>query len=67
MSNPIFDMMNRRAAPAPCGNLLQNLMSFARTVQGNPEQIVRGLIDSGRMSPQQFEQLSQTARQFLRK
>lgn len=62
MSNPIFNLM--RPAPQQ-GNMMQNLMQFARTIQGNPEQIVRGLVSSGRMSQQQFEQFSQMARQIL--
>ena len=62
MSNPIFNLMR---PTAPQGNMMQNLMNFARTIQGNPEQIVRGLVSSGRMSQQQFEQFSQMARQIL--
>ena len=64
MSNPIFDMMHQ--APQQ-GNMMQNLLSFAKTIQGNPEQIVRGLLSSGRMSQQQFEQYSQMARQIVYK
>lgn len=67
MSNPIFDMMRPTAPTAPRGNMMQNLMNFARTIQGNPEQIVRGLVSSGRMSQQQFEQYSQMARQIVPK
>lgn len=64
MSNPIFNLM-RPAAPQ--NGMMQNLMQFARTIQGNPEQIVRGLVSSGRMSQQQFEQYSQMARQIMPK
>ena len=65
MSNPIFDMMRPAAARPAQGNMMQDIMNFARTIQGNPEQIVRGLISSGRMSQQQFDQLSQVARQIM--
>lgn len=65
MSNPIFDMLRPRAPQAPQGNIMQDLMHFARTIQGNPEQIVRGLLSSGRMSQQQFDQFSQMARQII--
>lgn len=65
MSNPIFNLM--QSSPAPQGNMMGQLMNFARTIQGNPEQIVRGLLSSGRMSQQQFEQFAQTARQMLPK
>lgn len=64
MSNPIFDML-RPAAPQ--GNMMQNLMSFAKTLQGNPETIVRNLLSSGRMSQQQFQQFSAMADQITHK
>lgn len=67
MSNPIFDMMRPTAPVAPQGNIMQNLMNFARTIQGNPEQIVRGLVSSGRMTQEQFNQYSQMARQIVPK
>lgn len=69
MSNPIFEMLGRRAqAPVqPQNGIMQQLINFSRTVQGNPEQIVRGLISSGRMSQQQFDQFSQIARNVLPK
>ena len=62
MSNPIFNIMH---PAAPQGGMMQNLMNFAKTIQGNPEQIVRGLLSSGRMSQQQFDQYSQMARQII--
>lgn len=62
MSNPIFNLMQPSPAPQ---NMMSQLMSFARSIQGNPEQIVRGLLSSGRMSQQQFEQFAQTARSWF--
>lgn len=46
------------------GNILDNLRQFAGTISGNPEQIVRNLVSSGRMSQQQFSQFSQQASQL---
>lgn len=62
MSNPIFNLM-RPAVPQ--GGMMQNLLNFAKSINGNPEQIVRGLISSGKMSQQQFDQYSQMARQII--
>lgn len=65
MSNPIFDSMRPAAPQVPQGNMMQDIMNFAKNIQGNPEQIVRGLLSSGRMSQQQFNQFSQMARQIM--
>ena len=46
------------------GNFLNQFNQFRSTFSGNPEQQVRQLIQSGRMSQQQFNQLAQTANQL---
>ena len=46
------------------GNFLNQFNQFRSTFSGNPEQQVRQLINSGRMSQQQFNQLAQTANQL---
>jgi len=38
--------------------------SFRAGFQGNPQAIVQQLLNSGRMSPEQFDQLSQAATAF---
>ena len=46
------------------GNFLNQFNQFRSTFNGNPEQQVKQLINSGRMSQQQFNQLAQTANQL---
>lgn len=69
MPNPLFDLMCRPAAPMQqtAGNaaLMQRIADFAKTVPGSPEQLVRNLISSGRMTQQQFERLGSMANQIL--
>ena len=48
------------------GNFLNQFNQFRSTFSGNPEQQVRQLIQSGRMSQEQFNQLAQTANQLYR-
>ena len=53
--------------PNPMGrmnNLLNQFNQFRSTFSGNPEQQVRQLIQSGKMSQEQFNQLAQTANQI---
>ena len=67
MPNPLFDKFNQNASqmmPGPFGNmtnLMQKLNEFQSAFQGNSYQQVQDLLNSGRMSQQQFNQYSQIA------
>ncbi len=45
-------------------NFLNQFNQFKSTFTGNPEQQVRQLLSSGRMSQEQFNQFAQTANQL---
>ena len=45
-------------------NMIQSLNQFAQTFRGDPKQQVQQLLNSGRMSQEQFNQLSQMATQI---
>ena len=45
-------------------NFVQRLNQFSQTIQGDPKQQVQQLLNSGRMSQQQYNQLSQIATQI---
>lgn len=47
-------------------NLLSQFNQFRSTFSGNPEQQVKQLLQSGRMSQEQFNQFAQTANQLYR-
>lgn len=47
-------------------NLLSQFNQFRSTFSGNPEQQVKQLLQSGRMSQEQFNQLAQMANQLYR-
>ena len=67
MSNPLFGMLGGGNMPAP-GNtpmqMMQQFMQFKNNFRGNPEEEVRKLLQSGKMSQQQLDQLQGMARQF---
>ena len=46
------------------GDFINRFNQFRSTFSGNPEQQVRQLLQSGRMSQEQFNQLAQTANQL---
>lgn len=45
-------------------NMMQQFNQFRSTFQGNPQQKVQELLNSGQMTQQQFNQLSQMAQMF---
>ncbi len=68
--NPLFNLLGGNSVtqlPGMLGNM-QNLMNqfnqFKANFQGNPEQQVQALLNSGRMSQAQFNQLQKMAKQM---
>lgn len=45
-------------------NMVQQFNQFRSTFQGNPQQKVQELLNSGQMTQEQFNQLSSMAQQF---
>lgn len=67
MSNPIFNAFNNPVQNGPISNfsnMLQRFNQFASTFQGDPQQKVQELLDSGQMTKEQLEQLTPLARQL---
>ena len=69
MSNPLYQMFGGQpqlqSPMNPANNLMQQFNQFRANFQGNPQQMVQNLIQSGKMTQQQFEQYSQMANQFF--
>lgn len=68
MTNPLFNMLGGNSQNInPFGNI-QNLVGqlnqFRNGLQGDPRQQVQELLNSGRMSQSQYNQLSQMATQI---
>ena len=63
--NPLFTLFgqnyNQNGNPS---NLIQQFNQFRSTFQGDPKQQVQNLLNSGRMTQEQFTQLSSMARDF---
>ena len=66
--NPLYQAMTQTMAHAVPGNnmmgLLQKFNQFRSNFQGNPQQQVQALLNSGRVSPQQYQQAMQLAQQM---
>lgn len=66
--NPILEQLNRTQTTVSRNNpieMLKQFNEFKRSMQGkDPQKIVMDLLNSGRMSQQQFELLKQQAQQL---
>ena len=67
MSNPLF---NALGGVLPQGNgpmqMIQQFMQFKQNFKGNPKAEVEKMLQSGRISQQQLNQVQQMAGQFQR-
>lgn len=59
--NPLYNQMQQQG---PQNNLLQRFQQFKQSFQGDPKQQVQQLLNSGKVSQQQYNHAVQMARQF---
>lgn len=66
MANPLFQALGGQM-PGPMGQfqrMMQQFNQFRSSFQGDPKSEVEKLLQSGRMSQQQLNQLQEMAKQF---
>lgn len=61
MPNPFYRQPQQTN---PMMNMMNQFNQFRNAFSGDPKQMVANMLQSGQMSKQQFEQLSQMAMQF---
>ena len=67
MSNPLFNALGGGKLPGAMGQfqqMMQQFQQFRANFQGDPKQEVQKLLQSGKMSQQQLNQLQAMAQQF---
>jgi hypothetical protein len=67
MPNPLFNALGGGRMPGPMGQfqqMMQQFQQFRNNFQGDPKQEVEKLLQSGKMSQQQLNQLQAMAQQF---
>ena len=72
MANPLFSLLNSpMAAPQQqvqqnrFSDMMQRFNQFRQNFNGNPQQIAQSMIQSGRLSQDQVNQLTQMTNQFV--
>ena len=66
MANPLFQALGGGQMPGQMGqfqNMVQQFRQFQQTFQGDPKAEVEKLVQSGKISQQQLNQLQQMAAQ----
>lgn len=69
MSNPLFNALGGGKLPGPMGNfqqMMQQFQQFRQSFQGDPKAEVEKLVQSGKISQSQLNQLQQAATAFQR-
>lgn len=61
MPNSLYNQLN---GSMPQNPMLQRLMQFKKMINGNPQQIVQNMLNSGRISQAQLNQCAQQANQI---
>lgn len=66
MSNPLFNALGGHGLPfGNMQNMLQQFQQFRQNFQGDPQQKVQELLNSGKMSQEQYSTLRVMAQQFM--
>lgn len=61
MANPFYE---RLGGKAPANPMIQQFLQFKKSFNGNPQQIVQNMINSGKVSQAQVNQCAQKANQL---
>ena len=63
MSNPLYGMMQSQT---PMNGMMQKFQQFSQMFRGDPRQQVQQLLNSGRVTQEQYNQAVQTANQMAK-
>ena len=61
--NPLFNEMGNNNVP---NNFISNFQQFRQNFKGNPQEQVQQLLNSGKVSQEQYNRAVQMAQQFQR-
>lgn len=62
--NDLFNALGGKPVQSPVMNMLNNFYEFRKNFKGNPQQEFQRLMQSGKISPQQYQQIQAMAKQL---
>lgn len=66
MANPLFNSMMQSVPQNGMGNLISQIQKFQQSFRGNPQEQVQKLLNSGRITQQQYNAAVQQANAIFR-
>lgn len=66
MPNPLFQQLQGSQQMTPKNPMLQRLSEFKKMVNGNPQQMVQQMLNSGKISQAQINQYAKQADEIYR-
>lgn len=63
MPNPLFQQLGGNQVGNP---MIQKLLEFKKNFNGNPQQMVQGMLNSGRITQSQLNQYAQQANELYK-
>lgn len=63
MPNPLYNQLNNMQGNNP---MIQRLKQFKNSFSGNPQQMIQGMLNSGRISQTQLNQYAQQANEIYK-
>lgn len=60
MPSPLYNQLQ----PQSSNNMLQQFLNFKKTFNGNPQQIIQNMINSGKVTQSQVNQYAQQANEL---
>ena len=65
MANHLYKQYNQPINDNGLSQIIEQAKQMRKTFNGNPQQVVQSLLNSGRMSQKTFNELSQIANQVI--
>lgn len=65
MANPLYNQYRQPINDNGLSQIIEQAKQMRKTFNGDPQQVVQNLLNSGQMSQSQFNQLSQIANQVV--
>ena len=65
MANPLYNQYKQPINDNGLSQIIEQAKQMRKTFNGNPQQVVQNLLNSGQMSQKTFNELSQIAQQVV--
>lgn len=65
MANPLYEQYNQPINDNGLSQIIEQAKQMRKTFNGNPQQVVQNLLNSGQMSQADFNKYSQIAQQVM--